>query len=69
MSAGPGKAASPSGTPGAGLALREEEAAQALSAIAMRCGGCGAKVGAPVLSRARADLRLRGCVGRRRRPR
>jgi selenide,water dikinase len=42
--------------PGAGLALREEEAAQALSAIAMRCGGCGAKVGATVLSRALADL-------------
>ena len=42
--------------PGAGLALREEEAAQALSAIAMRCGGCGAKVGATVLSRALSGL-------------
>ena len=28
-----------------------------ISAIAMRCGGCGAKVGANVLSRALADLR------------
>ncbi|ENO14005.2 selenide, water dikinase SelD [Marinobacter nanhaiticus D15-8W] len=34
------------------VALQGEEAAQALSAIAMRCGGCGAKVGASVLSRA-----------------
>lgn len=32
--------------------LDQEEAAQAISAIAMRCGGCGAKVGATVLSRA-----------------
>lgn len=31
-------------------------ASQALSAVAMRCGGCGAKVGASVLSRALADL-------------
>jgi len=36
--------------------LGEEEAAQALSAIAMRCGGCGAKVGATVLSRALGAL-------------
>jgi selenide,water dikinase len=57
MGSGAGKAAPPSELPGAGLALREEEAAQALSAIAMRCGGCGAKVGATVLSRALADLR------------
>jgi selenide,water dikinase len=42
--------------PGA-LVLTPEESAQALSAIAMRCGGCGAKVGASVLSRALADLR------------
>ena len=56
MSAAPGGAAA-AVAPGAGLALREEEAAQALSAIAMRCGGCGAKVGATVLSRALADLR------------
>ena len=32
--------------------LDREEAAQAISAVAMRCGGCGAKVGATVLSRA-----------------
>ncbi len=38
------------------LALDGEEAAQAISAIAMRCGGCGAKVGAPVLSRALGAL-------------
>ncbi len=36
--------------------LQAEEAAQALSAIAMRCGGCGAKVGASVLSRALGAL-------------
>jgi len=38
------------------LALQDEEALQAISAIAMRCGGCGAKVGANVLSRALASL-------------
>jgi selenide,water dikinase len=36
--------------------LGEEEAAQAVSAVAMRCGGCGAKVGASVLSRALGAL-------------
>jgi len=36
--------------------LGDEEAAQALSAVAMRCGGCGAKVGATVLSRALGAL-------------
>ena len=36
--------------------LHAEEAAQAISAIAMRCGGCGAKVGASVLSRALGAL-------------
>ncbi|MEO8204221.1 MAG: selenide, water dikinase SelD [Betaproteobacteria bacterium] len=36
--------------------LEGEEAAQAISAIAMRCGGCGAKVGASVLSRALGGL-------------
>lgn len=36
--------------------LEQEEAAQAISAIAMRCGGCGAKVGASVLSRALGAL-------------
>jgi selenide,water dikinase len=32
--------------------LADEQAAREISAIAMRCGGCGAKVGATVLSRA-----------------
>ncbi|MBC7444117.1 MAG: selenide, water dikinase SelD [Polaromonas sp.] len=36
--------------------LTPEESLQAISAIAMRCGGCGAKVGATVLSRALAQL-------------
>ncbi len=36
--------------------LEGEEAAQALSALAMRCGGCGAKVGATVISRALGAL-------------
>ena len=36
--------------------LDPEEAAQAISALAMRCGGCGAKVGATVLSRALGAL-------------
>ena len=36
--------------------LDNEEAAQAISSIAMRCGGCGAKVGASVLSRALGAL-------------
>ncbi len=40
-----------------GLALNNDEAQQALSAIAMRCGGCGAKVGTTVLSRALGALR------------
>ena len=39
------------------IKLEQEEAAQAISAIAMRCGGCGAKVGASVLSRALASLK------------
>ncbi|TDO04638.1 MULTISPECIES: selenide, water dikinase SelD [Halomonas] len=38
------------------VVLDEEEHAQAISAIAMRCGGCGAKVGASVLSRALSTL-------------
>ena len=37
--------------------LADEEAAQAISAVAMRCGGCGAKVGATLLSRALGALR------------
>ncbi|MCB1942983.1 MAG: selenide, water dikinase SelD [Candidatus Accumulibacter sp.] len=36
----------------AAVPLDQAEAAQAISALAMRCGGCGAKVGATVLSRA-----------------
>jgi selenide,water dikinase len=38
------------------LPLTEEEQQQALSAMAMRCGGCGAKVGSTVLRRALSDL-------------
>jgi selenide,water dikinase len=38
------------------LQLTEDESLQAISAIAMRCGGCGAKVGASVLSRALGAL-------------
>lgn len=38
------------------LSLSAEESLQAISAIAMRCGGCGAKVGANVLSRALGSL-------------
>ncbi len=38
------------------LNLSAEESLQAISAIAMRCGGCGAKVGANVLSRALGQL-------------
>jgi selenide,water dikinase len=36
--------------------LTSEESLQAISAIAMRCGGCGAKVGSTVLSRALSQL-------------
>jgi len=39
-----------------GVALEAEEAQQAISAVAMRCGGCGAKVGASTLSRALGQL-------------
>jgi selenide,water dikinase len=38
------------------LPLSAEESLQAISAIAMRCGGCGAKVGANILSRALGQL-------------
>ncbi len=38
------------------LPLTPDESQQAISAIAMRCGGCGAKVGATVLSRALSAL-------------
>jgi len=40
----------------ASVRLDEDETAQAISAIAMRCGGCGAKVGATVLSRSLESL-------------
>lgn len=53
MASGPAPAAP--ATPG--LALSAEESLQAISALAMRCGGCGAKVGATVLSRALAELK------------
>ncbi len=36
--------------------LADRKALEQISAIAMRCGGCGAKVGATVLSRALADI-------------
>lgn len=42
--------------PGAAIPLSDDEAQQAQAAMAMRCGGCGAKVGASVLSRALRDL-------------
>lgn len=38
------------------LKLEEAENTQAISAIAMRCGGCGAKVGSDVLSRALSSI-------------
>ena len=55
----PAMAAGAAATPGAGhaLSLSPEESLQAVSAMAMRCGGCGAKVGATVLSRALSSLR------------
>ena len=36
--------------------LDKQESQQAISAIAMRCGGCGAKVGSTILSRALSQL-------------
>ena len=42
--------------PASNLALTAEESLQAISAIAMRCGGCGAKVGASILTRALGSL-------------
>ena len=50
----PPMAAAP--TASSAVKLDQEEAVQAISAIAMRCGGCGAKVGATVLSRALGSL-------------
>lgn len=43
-------------TPHGNIPLKQEEQTQAISAIAMRCGGCGAKVGASVLSSALANI-------------
>ncbi len=43
-------------TADATIPLDDVEQTQAISAIAMRCGGCGAKVGASVLSRALASV-------------
>jgi selenide, water dikinase len=42
--------------PGNSVKLSSEESLQAISAIAMRCGGCGAKVGATILQRALGNL-------------
>jgi selenide,water dikinase len=52
----PGNAAT--GSAQSQLALTSDEASQAISASAMRCGGCGAKVGANVLSRALGALQV-----------
>jgi selenide, water dikinase len=46
----------PANNRGKSVKLTNEESLQAISAIAMRCGGCGAKVGASVLSRALSNL-------------
>ena len=42
--------------PDTSAAQNPQEASQAISAVAMRCGGCGAKVGSTVLSRALGQL-------------
>lgn len=49
-------AGAPATAPASTVQLTSEESLQAISAIAMRCGGCGAKVGATVLSRALSQL-------------
>lgn len=43
--------------PGVDLALTNQDTFKEISAIAMRCGGCGAKVGAGVLTRALSELK------------
>ncbi len=43
--------------PGVDRALTNHDTFKEISAIAMRCGGCGAKVGAGVLTRALAELK------------
>jgi selenide, water dikinase len=52
----PAMAPSRSGPAPSSMALSAEESKQAISAMAMRCGGCGAKVGANILSRALGSL-------------
>jgi len=47
----------PATTATGSVQLSAEESLQAISAIAMRCGGCGAKVGASVLANALNQLR------------
>lgn len=44
-------------SPSTRMTLSAEESLQAISAIAMRCGGCGAKVGTDILSRALGSLK------------
>lgn len=46
----------PAGSSNLAIQLSADEAQQAQAAVAMRCGGCGAKVGASVLSRALQNL-------------
>ncbi|MFM2400194.1 MAG: hypothetical protein RL341_2351, partial [Pseudomonadota bacterium] len=48
--------AAPAGKALSSVKLSSEESLQAISAIAMRCGGCGAKVGATILQRALGNL-------------
>jgi selenide,water dikinase len=48
----------PTTSSNASIQLSADEAQQAQAAVAMRCGGCGAKVGASVLSRALQSLRV-----------
>lgn len=43
--------------PGVNAALTNPDTLKEISAIAMRCGGCGAKVGAGVLTRALSELK------------
>ncbi|HEX9628008.1 MAG TPA: selenide, water dikinase SelD [Acidiferrobacterales bacterium] len=50
----PGAAAATTGPPVAGAG--DDAAIQAITSVAMRCGGCGAKVGSTVLSRVLARL-------------
>ena len=46
----------PSNSAVGAVKLNSEESLQAISAIAMRCGGCGAKVGATILQNALSNL-------------